>query len=56
MEFILMLIAFFNLNVTPDELTEAEIADLETQYYEAQAETTSARGVDGIRREIQTLR
>ena len=56
MEFILMLIAFFNLNVTPDQLTEAEVSDLENQYYEAQAETESARGVDSIRREIQTLR
>lgn len=55
MEFILMLIAFFNLNVAPSDLSDAEVADLENQYYEAQT-TNTTTSVDGIRREIQTLR
>lgn len=54
MEFILMLIAFFSLNVTPNELSDDQITDLESPYYEAQ--TANDTVIDGIRREIQTLR
>lgn len=49
-EFILMLIAFFNLNVIPADLSDAEIADLEDQYHAAQVDK------DTIRREIQIRR
>ncbi|MBD3723776.1 MAG: hypothetical protein IE891_03080 [Flavobacteriaceae bacterium] len=54
MEFILMLIAFFGLNVSASDLSDSEINDLEETYYEIQ--TVNTGGVNGIRREIQTLK
>ena len=53
MEFILMLIAFFNLNVAPGDLSDAEIQELENEYYESQSATDTD---GGIRREIQQIR
>lgn len=46
MDFILMLISFFNLSVAPSDLSDSEIESLEKEYYETQH--TNSKDSDGI--------